>query len=189
MKIIIGLCNYDNKLMNTKHNAGKIVTEKFITNKKIENHNFIIFNSNIENTFVVFIKNYINLSGIYIKEIIENYNVKRINVFFDDVDISLGKFKIQRGMCNSKHNGIKSILYNCNLFINKFSFFKIGVRCKDEIMLGNLRNYVLKEINNHEIKILEALGKSMCENWIFFEKNQDNIFYKKIYKDLEIFNA
>jgi PTH1 family peptidyl-tRNA hydrolase len=101
MFIFIGLGNPETKYQNNRHNVGQMLIDYLAKNLKSQNENIKFFKTDC----------FMNQSGKAVKKIIENYKLKIENliIIHDDLDIPLGKSKIQKGIGPKLHNGIKSI--------------------------------------------------------------------------------
>lgn len=166
--ILIGLRNPGKEYEKTRHNAGAIVLEYL----KKENPDLEIY---LPDTFM-------NLSGEYVRKLLKNKNIKdkepkeKIFVFFDDVTLPVGKYKISVGEGASSHNGIRSIVENIkSLGLTKDDFVRVrigvGKMVQDEDGKerlyepgpDRLSDFVLSNLNNLEIAQIQALGKEVLE--------------------------
>ncbi len=111
MKILIGLGNPGPKYQNNRHNAG---------------HMFIDFLRN-KNSELKTIKTdcFMNVSGAFVKKQVKSYTLQDLYVVHDDLDIPLGKCKIQFGTGPKLHNGILSV--EEELGTSEFWRIRIGV--------------------------------------------------------------
>jgi PTH1 family peptidyl-tRNA hydrolase len=170
--ILIGLRNSGEKYKKTRHNVGAIVLE-YLQNENLLNGSEVYF----PDTFM-------NLSGEYVKKILKNKNLdkEKIFVFFDDVTLPVGKYKISVGEGASSHNGIKSIIENIqSLGLTKDDFVRvrIGVGKMIKEVDGDgketgkeklyepgpekLSDFVLSNLNNLEIAQIQGLAKEILE--------------------------
>lgn len=181
--ILIGLQNAEKKYEKTRHNAGAIVL-KYLIEKTLGNFKFNKYtNTFFENfyhvptegrpqEFKVYLPNtFMNLSGESVQKIVKNEKVesKDLVVFFDDVTIPVGQFKISVGEGASSHNGIKSIIESLG-GKNDFTRVRIGV---GKVLENNklyepgpdkLADFVLGNLNGVEISQLQSLGEKIIEN-------------------------
>lgn len=180
--ILIGLQNAEKKYEKTRHNAGAIVL-KYLIEKTLGNFKFDKYtNSFVENfyhvpvggkpqEFKVFLPNtFMNLSGESVQKIVKNEKIesKDLFIFFDDVTIPVGQFKISVGEGASSHNGIKSIIENLG-GKNDFKRVRIGV---GKVLENNkiyepgpekLSDFVLGNLNGVEIAQIQSSGEEIIK--------------------------
>lgn len=168
--IFIGLKNPGKQYEKTRHNAGAIVLEY------LQKENLL------EDNEVYFPDTFMNLSGEYVGKILKNKNLskgevlEKFVVFFDDVTIPVGQYKISVGEGASSHNGIRSIVeYIAKLKLTKDDFVRVrigvGKMIKDENGKeklykpgpDRLSDFVLSNLNNLEIAQIQSLGKEILE--------------------------
>jgi PTH1 family peptidyl-tRNA hydrolase len=100
-----------------KYQILNIKNQKYISNiknfeyeKKLQSD---IFKVNINGESIILAKpqTFMNKSGLAVKKLISNYKLQISNLYVvhDDLDIPLGKFKIQKGVGPKLHNGVESI--------------------------------------------------------------------------------
>lgn len=168
--ILVGLQNADTKYAKTRHNAGAILLGEYIASMggefKLDKYtnSFKFNNVYLPNTFM-------NLSGESVVKILkdENLNSKDLFVFFDDVTIPVGNFKLSIGEGASSHNGVKSIIENLG-GKNDFTRVRIGVGkiLPDGKLLepsgDKLADFVLSNLNSLEISIIKSLANKIIES-------------------------
>lgn len=141
LKIIIGLGNPGQEYSNTIHNLGF----KFIdfTISQLTHHqqtyfklkcNSLVTEINHKEEKIIFAKpqTYMNNSGSAVLCIKRTYGITEDKMFivFDDLDIPLNKFKIQKGKYPKSHNGIRDILNYVNGA--EINYIRIGVESRDQ---------------------------------------------------------
>lgn len=128
MKLITGLGNPGKKYLNTRHNAGFLfldqLREKFLYQKGIEVTEWeeeSMFKSEFafikEGSRVIAILQkpltYMNRSGEAVAKVIKKFDIENPEQNFilvhDDLDIPLGKYKIQQGKSPMGHNGVRDV--------------------------------------------------------------------------------
>jgi peptidyl-tRNA hydrolase, PTH1 family len=175
--IVFGLGNNEDKYLQTRHNAGRLVVEKLAENFSLKQNYF--YSKSDDNIFL-YSAGYMNESGSPIENLCKYFKLENqlLLVIHDDSDQFEGSFKMIQGGGSGGHNGITSIykhILNTNIDIENVWRIKIGIR-----PLGNSQkseNFVLKpistEIANSVQKISEIL---MVENsFADFVKLQHNI--------------
>ena len=183
MKLVVGLGNPGKEYKNTRHNVGFMVIDNYLGKIAWKTKSDALFYSTeIDNEQVIFIKpnTYMNLSGIAVKKIAKFYKIKPedILVIQDDLDISLGSYKVKRNSSSGGHNGIKSII--TELGTDEFGRLKIGIDKDpripvDKYVLTKFPTYELEKItNNYEAfnKIIDLFIKEGIERTIALYNNK-----------------
>tara|TARA_B100000287_G_scaffold435259_1_gene502700 strand:+ start:1679 stop:2242 length:564 start_codon:yes stop_codon:yes gene_type:complete len=128
---IIGLGNPDLKYNGTRHNIGKDWIKKISkdlnldlqSKKKIES---TIAPSSDKKILWGYPNHYVNESGQAISKIIRNTNfdLKKIIIIHDDLDLPIGTLKIKVGGGHGGHNGLKSIINHSG---KSFTRLRVGI--------------------------------------------------------------
>lgn len=112
-----------------------------------------------------------NESGNFVSELIHRYKIHPSDLYIvhDDLDILLGKYKIQFGKGPKDHNGLNSI--NEALRGNEYWHVRIGVdnRSTDSRPMGE--EYVLQSFSDEETVIIEKTIKEACKKLETLLKN------------------
>lgn len=179
MKLIIGLGNPGEEYKNTRHNAGFFVAETLsakIRNSKSQSPNKRVHHF-VGKILIFKSKNFMNESGSFINELIHWYKVeaKNLYVIHDDLDIPLGKFKIQFGRGPKDHNGVLDI--EDKLGTKDFWRVRIGIENRHSEITENIsrvpmrgvkgsliegEKYVLQEFTEEERAILDRVIKKVA---------------------------
>ena len=176
MKLIIGLGNPGIKYQNNRHNAGfqfidylienrKVLISKleFLNNSQISNKKF---QKQADAEIYDFSKNillmkpltFMNRSGKAVIKSVKSYEIgvkSDLIVIHDDLDIPLGKFKIQKTTGPKLHNGLESI--ENHLKTKDFWRVRIGVDNRMNTGWIDGENYSLQDFRPEERKIIEEL--------------------------------
>ena len=167
--ILIGLQNAEKKYEKTRHNAGAIVLKYLVAKyggefelDKYTNS----FKASFANGAVYLPNTFMNLSGESVQKVVKNEKVESddLYVFFDDVTIPVGQFKVSVGEGASSHNGIRSIIERLG-GKNDFKRVRIGVgKVLDNNKLyepgpDKLADFVLSNLNGVEISQIQSLGE------------------------------
>lgn len=158
MYFIVGLGNPGDKYENTRHNMGFLtidyLSRKFDIKVKKLKFKSLYGQGEISGQKVMLIKpqTYMNSSGEAIRELRNYYNfdMDKLIVIVDDIDINFGTIRIKAKGSSGSHNGMKSIIYN--LVDDSFPRIKIAVGKKPEYM--DLANFVLSGFTEKEVEII-----------------------------------
>lgn len=141
MKCIVGLGNPGEKYEKNRHNIGFVVVDRLlaeITNNQTLNSkqfsNSTKFNSQIvqeKNFILAKPQTFMNDSGKAVVALTRFYKIdpKDLYVIHDDLDIALGKYKIQFGKGPQVHNGLLSI--EQELGTDQFWNVRVGVENRE----------------------------------------------------------
>ena len=163
MKLIVGLGNPGREYVNTRHNIGFMVLDKYTeeNNLVFEKTKFsgLFVEKKINNDKIIFLKpqKYMNLSGEVIKKFVDFYKIETTDILIihDDLDIELGKYKLRiKGSC-AGHNGLRDI--ENNLGTDEYRRLKIGISNPRD---RETKDYVLGNISKEEKEILKPIFKT-----------------------------
>lgn len=173
MKLIVGLGNPGKKYQGTRHNAGRLVVERLasqMTNgqwlmvKKLQS---LIIN---HQPLMVLAKPmvFMNNSGVAIKKLVTNYRLPITNlwVIHDDVDLPLGKIKVQVGRGAAGHHGVESIINE--LGDQDFVRFRLGIGrpvgdSESRVADKQIDEFVLSNFSREEKVAAERMVVSAAE--------------------------
>ena len=120
-----------------------------------------------------------NNSGLCVGEFVRYYNIdyKDILIIQDDLDESVGKYKLKLHSSSGGHNGIKSIISSLNS--QDFPRLKIGIGSvkKDQVI-----DYVLGKFSKIELQTLNS-------EFITFGKIIDSFINVGIDKTMNVYNT
>ena len=171
MYTIVGLGNPGQKYQNNRHNVGQM----FVDYLKSRRTDVKCFKTDV----------FMNQSGSFIKKIIKNLKleIRNLIVVHDDLDIPLGKFKIQKGVGPKLHNGLESI--ENTLGTKDFWRIRIGVdnrtvrrpdrRNTDEVQSSNEISQINRWINGETYVLNDFTAE---------EKTVLNATFPRIYQQL-----
>lgn len=156
MRLIVGLGNPGEKYKSTRHNAGNVFIDALVSKSEsvhtdqksfaVVSH-IVLFDQKI---LVAKLTAFMNESGTGVRTIMEKYgiqNASHVCIVHDDLDLSLGMYKIQKSKGPKVHNGITSV----EEAIGKdFWRIRIGVdnRAQDTYVKGE--SYVLNNFTEEE---------------------------------------
>jgi peptidyl-tRNA hydrolase, PTH1 family len=152
MKLIIGLGNPGEKYKDNRHNVGYMFVDYLINE---------LTDSRINELKLYKTDCYMNESGKFVKKTISNFKFQISNLFIvhDDLDIPLGKFRIDLARGPKLHNGIESI--EQQLRSKDFWRVRIGVDNRQQTGPMNGENYVLQNFQSEELDILMPTFKKI----------------------------
>ena len=175
MKLIVGLGNPGKMYKNNRHNVGHMFVDYLIkchperSEGSLANasSNKLRDSSPLAQNDINFVKTsvFMNQSGQEVRELIKNFKleIKNLIVAHDDLDIPLGKFKIQFAQGPQLHNGIKSI--ENKLMNEKFWRIRIGVDNRKPEKWIDGETYVLSDFTKEEkvtlTNVFTGISKSL----------------------------
>ena len=160
MKLIVGLGNPGKEYENTRHNVGFSVIDNYVKKNNLgtfkQKYNGLYLKTKINGFDVIFLKpqSYMNLSGEVVRKFVDFYKISVSDIFVvsDDMDLSLGNFKLKPSGSSGGHNGLKNIeLY---LGSNKYKRLKIGISKSEK---KDVVDYVLGRFSASEQQILDSV--------------------------------
>lgn len=171
MKLIVGLGNFEDKYLFTRHNAGFIMVDFFVCannqsfkiEKKLKS---AIAKFKIEGEDIVVVKplTYMNLSGEAVVAVMNFYkiDIKDVLIIYDDISLDLGKVRFRNSGSDGGHNGIKSIIKH--LGTKDFDRLKIGIGPQPNIPS---ESYVLQNFSQEELeKVKEIIKTPLIEDYL-----------------------
>lgn len=176
MFLITGLGNLGKEYENTPHNAGYFFVDS-VREYLLCNTNLQISDWKSEKMFLSDIckikkdgeligilqkpLTYMNLSGSAVKLILKKFKVDKYILAHDDLDIPLGKYKIQEGKSPKGHKGVSSV--EGVLKKKDFLRVRIGIENRGERMILG-EEYVLMPVSKKERAILNGCIQISIEN-------------------------
>lgn len=132
MNVFVGLGNPGQRYQTTRHNAGFLALDAIM-----ERYSFgvgrarwqgLIYEGDIDGVRLLAVKpqTYMNESGLCIGSIQRYYklDVSSIFVFYDEMDLPVGKLRVRTEGRSAGHRGIESIIRHCG---EKFNRVRIGI--------------------------------------------------------------
>lgn len=188
MILIVGLGNPGKKYQNTRHNAGFLALEKFYAAEEgnfsqwKENKKFqaLVAESTDKKIKLVLPQTFMNESGVAVGALAQFYKVPSTNIYVvhDDLDLPLGKIKVQIDRSAAGHNGVKSIIEKIGG--QNFARFRIGIKPLKEtfkegadLVLAKFSSAEKKDLETGLQKTVEAL-KEALQNGLAATMNKFN---------------
>lgn len=193
MKLIVGLGNPGTRYSDTRHNTGFMAIDAIMRNFSAKGGSaaggqFSIFNFQtkfnaevsegvVDNEKVLLAKpqTFMNTSGQAVKAIVDYYKIpaENITVIHDDLDISLGEYKIVRDRGAAGHKGVQSIIDNMGT--KDFTRIRVGIKPLDHSTLSArsgqaqlgakqilTKEFVLENFTKEEKKIIDGIVEKVC---------------------------
>jgi peptidyl-tRNA hydrolase, PTH1 family len=175
MLLIVGLGNHEREYHQHRHNAGFMFAD-YLFNElahsissgqaslrinefkydKYSNSSLVKFVINNDELIIAKPQTFMNNSGQAVSKLNSEFKIQNseLIVVHDDLDIPLGKFKIDRGAGPKLHNGIRSI----EEFLKTADFWRVRIgidnRNPDHHISGEA--YVLENFKPEERKIIDS---------------------------------
>lgn len=159
MKLIVGLGNHGREYEATRHNTGFSFLDYYLNKKGINDNwsnkmNGLYLNTNINNEKVMFLKpqSYMNLSGEVVSKFVSYFDIdiSDILIISDDLDLSVGNFKLKDKGSSGGHNGLKDI--EKYLGTQEYKRLKIGISKNNDY---DTKDYVLGRFSKEESDIIQ----------------------------------
>lgn len=163
--LVVGLGNHN--LDNTRHNAGARVVERLAArlqlnwSKSTKHTGGYVCTTIVDNNGEIFKltllkpKAFMNANGASVVKTANLLSIAISNVFLihDELELSLGQFKIQKGGSARGHNGVLSCI-NC-LRSDKLSRLRIGISRPVSRSNSEVASYVLGKFYTEELPVIE----------------------------------
>jgi len=176
MKLIVGLGNPGERYKNNRHNVGFMMVDYII--EQIKNEKLKIKNYNVKlkkkemlhatcymlhGLILAKPQTFMNQSGLALRKIIRNWKleIRNLIVVHDDLDIPLGKFKIQKGVGPKLHYGIQSI--EKELGRDDFWRVRIGVDNRQKTGWVDGESYVLQDFTMGEFEVTKKVFEKIIK--------------------------
>lgn len=176
--LLVGLGNVGKEYEATRHNFGFLFLDQLIDDygffsqgKRMHSE---IFSGEIDGKRVILIKpqTFMNRSGIAVSEVASFFKIKPadILVFYDDVDLELGRVRIKSGGGSAGHNGIKSLDSAVGKGYHKFRL-GIGkgvvntINQEENFLIRKIpaSDYVLAKFSLAEMEIVKGVNQKLSQ--------------------------
>ncbi|MCL2522192.1 MAG: aminoacyl-tRNA hydrolase [Erysipelotrichales bacterium] len=161
MKLILGLGNPGKRFEHTRHNIGFDCLDYYLllnNGKFTEKKKFL--GMLYETQEAIFLKpmTFMNLSGQSVKKVIKHYKIasEDIIVFYDDLDLDLGRIRLRERGSSGGHNGLKSLF--AELGTQEIKRCKVGIGKSS----GTI-DHVLGHFTKKELTFIEPAIKTTTE--------------------------
>lgn len=166
MKIIVGLGNPGKEYEKTRHNVGWLIIDELMKDsegQKDKRANCFYSKKKFGKEEVIIVKplTFMNNSGQMVGYLQKKHRIKTedIIVIHDDLDIPLGKIRINQNRSSAGHKGVQSIIDH--LKTKNFIRIRIGVKPENEVKIP-AEKFVLKNFSKKEEKTLKQVMQETC---------------------------
>ena len=173
MKAILGLGNPGEEYINTRHNVGFMILDRFAEKYHLQfkpsKHDYYFASGELENFPFVLVKplTYVNRSGESALDVLNDYKItlNDILIICDDLNLEFGKIRIRKTGGDGGHNGIASIIYS----LNSDYFLRLRFGIGRNFEKGEMVNFVLSRFTENELSELTKkydLAVELMESFI-----------------------
>lgn len=177
MKLIVGLGNPGKTYIDTRHNIGFKIVEKFNNQhngnfKTKANYEYSELFINNQKVIIIKPQTFMNLSGSALSQVVSYYNIKieDIIVVYDDLDLDFSKIRIKKNSSSGGHNGVKDIINH--LKTKDFLKLKFGINSPYK---KQVKDFVLSNFSKDENKEIDYLIQECCNVLNDFSSNTSAI--------------
>ena len=164
MKLIVGLGNPGKEYENTRHNVGFMCVDKIAEYFQVKfdsnkfNGSYTQFNHNGEKIILLKPGKYMNLSGEVIRDFVNFFkiNIDDLLIICDDLDTSVGTYRLRYKGSSGGHNGLKNIELHLNT--KEYKRIKIGI---SNNKLIDTKDYVLGKFTKEEHDLINPIISKM----------------------------
>ena len=164
MKLIVGLGNPGREYEKTRHNIGFMCIDKIANYFNVDfnmnkyNGMYAQFNYNGEKVILLKPLKYMNLSGEVVRDFVNFFkiDINDILIICDDLDTSVGTYRLRYKGSSGGHNGLKNIELHLN---NKdYKRIKIGISNNKNV---DTKDYVLGKFSKEEMDLINPIIDKM----------------------------
>lgn len=167
MKLIVGLGNPGAKYANNRHNAGFLAIDSLRATWQFpefsENGKFMVeISEGMKNGAKIILakpQTFMNKSGSAVQKIMGFYKItsEDLAVIHDDLDITIGNYKIQKDVHSVGHNGVESIIQQIGT--QDFTRVRLGVEMVEGRQARQMpgEDFVLQDFTPEEKNALENI--------------------------------
>lgn len=170
MLLFVGLGNPGDKYEDTPHNAGFRAVDKLRHSlgyssaydvgdwefDKYTNSFVCVGKATLDPRFILAKPHtFMNNSGEALSQLVKKHEIKverDLILFYDDLDIKLGNYKITRGKAPKGHKGLLSIFHYLKTL--DFLTVRIGIDNRKDVKISG-EDYVLKKYTKEELELLD----------------------------------
>ena len=160
MKLIVGLGNPGREYEKTRHNIGFMCIDKIANYFNVDfnmnkyNGMYTQFNYNGEKVILLKPLKYMNLSGEVVRDFVNFFkiDINDILIICDDLDTSVGTYRLRYKGSSGGHNGLKNIELHLNS--KDYKRIKIGISNNKNM---DTKDYVLGKFSKEEMDLINPI--------------------------------
>jgi PTH1 family peptidyl-tRNA hydrolase len=166
-KLVVGLGNPGKKYDGTRHNAGFMALDYFVTSNEFpgwsakKDLNCELSMHTVAGVRVIAVKpsTFMNLSGEAVQAVQRFYKVSNADtiVVYDELDLPFGQIRTRRGGSDAGHNGVKSLIQHLG---EDFGRIRVGIS-NDISAMADSADFVLGRFTEVEQSKLDAMRKEV----------------------------
>lgn len=174
--LVVGLGNPGPDYERSRHNAGFLFVDKLaiaLSQKSELSHPNFSLNSKLEaemfelnykgkKIYIAKPQTFMNDSGRSVSKIMNYYKLSADNLFiaYDDLDLQLGAYKMQKGKYPKSHNGLNSIINA--LKTGEFTHIRIGIENRDNDKFEG-KDFVLSRFSEEEFEKVNNVVSNLLD--------------------------
>lgn len=163
MKFFFGLGNFGKQYEKTRHNAGFLFLDSLIQEYSFEHvgkkFNSEVFSGSINGEKIICFKpqTYMNTSGDAVLSAMSFYKFTLSDcfVFYDELDLNVGEFRVKFATGTNGHNGARSIDKSAG---KDYFRIKIGI---SRPKIGSVSDFVLNNFSNDELLLINECNRKI----------------------------
>ena len=164
MKLIVGLGNPGREYEKTRHNIGFMCIDKIANYFNVDfnmnkfNGIYTQFNYNGEKVMLLKPLKYMNLSGEVVRDFVNFFkiDINDILIICDDLDTSVGTYRLRYKGSSGGHNGLKNI----ELYLNSKDYKRIKIGISNNKNMDT-KDYVLGKFSRDEMDLINPIIDKM----------------------------
>lgn len=164
MKLIVGLGNPGREYEKTRHNIGFMCIDKVANYFNVDfnmnkyNGMYAQFNYNGEKVILLKPLKYMNLSGEVVRDFVNFFkiDINDILIICDDLDTSVGTYRLRYKGSSGGHNGLKNIELHLNS--KDYKRIKIGISNNKNM---DTKDYVLGKFSKEDMDLINPIIDKM----------------------------
>lgn len=171
ISLILGLGNVGSKFITTRHNSGFLFLDKLAetwqTPNWKETTKLHSYTTKAQSTILAKPNTMMNSSGKAASALLHYFQVEPESMLlvYDDLDITLGEYKLQFARFPKMHNGVKSV----NQFLGRQNYWHLRLGIDNREAKGNAEipgeKYALEKFSTEEFQLIQTTINQAINNY------------------------